>query len=101
MKKIFVILLLIVFLSFLFGCTSLDEGIVYQKNFTPAYRSTYYISSKMGSTRVVRPYSYYHPDLWEVCVEFEDKKDCWEVTESFYDSVEVGDHIYKPGKESK
>lgn len=101
MKKFFVILLLIVFLSFLSGCTSLDEGTVTKKSYMPAYDSTYYTYIRTGNFKHFVPRHVYYPDSWEVCVKLEDKKDCWQVTEEFYDSVEVGDYIYKPEKESK
>jgi len=95
MKKIIVLLLIFLCSFIVTGCKTLDEGTVYSKTYMPAHTGIYFIAMRIGKTTQLIPRHTHHPDRWEICVEFEKDKDCWDVPEEFYDSVEIGEYIYK------
>ena len=77
------------------GCKVLNEGTVYSKTYIPAHSGIYFIAMRVGKTTQLIPRHTYHPDQWEVCVKLEKDEDCWDVTKEYYDSVEIGEYIYK------
>lgn len=95
MKKFIILLLIFICIFIMTGCKTLSEGTVYSKTHIPEHRNMYFMPVHTGKmVRLIPRYSY-HPNSWEVCVKNEKDRDCWNVSEEFYDSVEIGEYIYK------
>lgn len=93
MKKFLLAILLIACILFLTGCRSIDYGVVTDKRYTPShtiYRHTVMIINKQ--TRVM-PRWIRHSEKWQILVENEEGSGWWDVSESFYNSVNIGDTV--------
>lgn len=91
MKKIFLIVLLSMFL---FGCHRLTEGYVVDKEFKPEHTYTYYTTQKIGSSTITTPHVSVYPDSWHLIVrgEIDDKTitESFRVTQEVYEKTNIG-----------
>lgn len=74
---------------------SLTEGTVIDKYYEPAREiySPIHITID-GKDQTISNYRYVG-DRWRLIIQNGEKKDMWFVTESFYDSVKIGDWVTK------
>ena len=93
MKKIQVIILLVLCIFVLAGCKSIDNGTVIDKSYSPAHRSYQPMVMIVNKHTRIIPRWINHPDVWSILVENEDGRDWWNVSEDFYNSVEIGDKV--------
>ena len=73
----------------------LTEGQVVNKYYEPAHEvySPIHVTID-GKDQTIRNYRFVG-DKWTLIIQNEDKKDYWYVSESYYDSVKVGDWVSK------
>ena len=89
MRKVLLFLLL-----FLAACSKpLYEGTVTDKHYDEAHRIYSPMIMNVNKHTQIIPRWIHYPDRWYVSVQNGEEKDIWEVTEEYYDSVEVGDYI--------
>ena len=93
MKRIAITTIVLVMLFALTGCTSVDNGIVVEKAFTAAHRTYAPMIMHIGRTTQIIPHWRSHPDSWSILVENDDHREWWDVTEDFYNSVDIGDYV--------
>ncbi len=93
MKKIFLLVLAVLCALSMTGCKSIDYGTVMDKSFAPAHRVYSPIITHIGKTTRVIPRWLHHPDRWSILVENEDGKDWWNVSEDYYNTVNIGDTV--------
>lgn len=91
------IVLLIVgtFVWLVFIYEPLTEGVVIGKEYTPAHSVYSPIHMTVNGKNQLIPHWDYKPDRWYVYVQNGEDTDCWYVTESYYDSVKIGDWVTK------
>ena len=91
MKRLLILFLLCVIV--LSGCKSLTAGTIIDKSFVAAH-STYSPRIVMiGKTITIIPHWIHHPDRWYIEVQDGDITDMWEVSEDYYNSVNIGDYV--------
>lgn len=100
-KKILLPVLLIICLIILAGCKSIDYGIVIQKSFVKAHRAYRPLAMYANGRTSIYPRWVNYPDQWEILVENEDGRDWWNVSEGYYNSVEIGDQVDRRQEETK
>ena len=93
MKKIQVIVLFVLSVFILVGCKNVDYGVVIDKSYSPAHRSYQPMVMIVNKRTQIIPRWINHPDVWSILVENEDGRDWWNVSEDFYNSVEIGDKV--------
>jgi hypothetical protein len=93
MKRIAIMIMVLVMLFALAGCTSVDNGTVVEKAFTAAHRTYVPLIMHINKTTRIIPRWINHPDTWRILVENDDHREWWNVTEDFYNSVDVGDYV--------
>jgi len=91
MKRIAITIMVLVMLIVLTGCTSVNNGIVVEKSFTAAHRT--YAPIIIGKAPHIIPRWHSHPDSWRILVENDAHREWWDVTEEFYNSVDIGDYV--------
>ena len=92
-KRILSVLLILSILLFFCGC-GVTEGTVCAKDFTPAH-NVYMPYTVIINKRVhVMPRWVHYNDRFSICVENEEgRRDWWTVSESYYNTVSVGDYV--------
>lgn len=72
---------------------SLDAGVLVDKMYKGPYvtHSTTYITS--GKIRIPVRHTHHHSESWWFVVEYDDKHDTWEVSETQYNSAHIGDWV--------
>lgn len=93
MKRLLIFLMLFVLLFTLAACNSIDYGTVIDKSFTPGHIETGIIPMRIGKTMVCMPRTRHIRDTWTIFVENEEGREPWNVSEEFYNSVEIGDTV--------
>lgn len=93
MKRIVIAVLLLAMLVCLVGCSSVDYGTVKEKSFVPAHSEHRVMVMNMNKRTRVFPRWVSYPDSWSILVENEDGREWWNVTENYYNSVDVGDYV--------
>lgn len=93
MKRIAITIIVLVILFALTGCTSVNNGVVVEKAFTAAHRTYAPIMMHVGKMTQIIPHWHSHPDSWRILVENNDHREWWDVTEEFYNSVDIGDYV--------
>lgn len=99
-SKIFIVFVFAIIVSaVLSGCgKQITEGEVVSKQYTPAHNQVIIVpmvhSNGQTSYTTFIPFIYHYADKWTVeirdYVDGEEKRTTWRVTESVYDSVEIG-----------
>ena len=93
MKKVLLIVVIVCIL-FLTGCTkTLSAGTVIDKHFSPSHITYSPIITAMNGKTRITPRYIPHSDAWSILVQNGEDKEWWEVSEEYYDSVEIGDHV--------
>lgn len=72
---------------------NLDAGMLVDKYHQDAYVSHYTSWIWSGKVRIPVQRTSRHPESWWFVVEADDKRDHWQVTKDFYESVEIGDYV--------
>ena len=93
MKRIAITIIVLVMLFALTGCTSVNNGIVVEKAFIAAHRTYAPMIMHIGRMTQIIPHWRSHPDSWRILVEKDDHREWWDVTEEFYNSVDIGDYV--------
>ena len=93
MKRLLIFLMLFVLLVMLTACKSIDYGTVIDKSFTPGHTESYIVPMRIGKTMVCMPRTRHVRDTWTIFVENEEGRESWNVSEEFYNSVEIGDTV--------
>ena len=97
MKRVILVLILLGCLL-LAGCgPNITEGVIVGKKYIPkrkVYQPIYMVVNKR--TRII-PRWVTHGEVWRVTVEKDDKRQVWDVSESYYNSVRIGDYAVRPG----
>ena len=93
MKKLIAIILVLLCLFLLTGCKSIDYGTVVDKSFSPAHQTWSPIIMHVNKQTKIIPRWINHSDSWSILVENEEGRDWWSVSESYYNSVEIGDSV--------
>ena len=76
------------------GCTSIDEGRVVVKEYSPARSSIVLILLFNGKTTTLVPVSKYHSESWTITVQNDaGDRDAWGIDAGFYGRVQVGDVV--------
>ena len=94
LKKIMLVFAIIICLFILTGCRKqIDFGTVADKSFTPAHKVySPMIMCVNKKTRII-PRWINHSDKWSILVQNDDGSEWWDVTEEFFNSVEIGDSV--------
>ena len=75
----------------------ISEGTIYEKEFEPAYTNTWIQPVYTGKYFICIPHSEYNPDSWYFSIYQGDGDERetarWQVSESQYNSYEVGDYF--------
>ena len=79
----------------LFIYKPLTEGYVIGKEHSAAHQIYSPIHMNVNGKMQLIPYWNYQPDRWSITVQNGDNTDWWYVSESYYDSVHVGDWVTK------
>ena len=98
-KRIIIAILLSICVLLLTACkSSVDYGTVTDKQYTPA-RQVYspLIMTVNKQTRIIPRYIH-HPQTWYIYVQNDNGGEWWNVTEDYYNSVEVGDFVDRSEK---
>lgn len=93
MKKILLAFTMVICLLIMTGCKHVDYGTVIDKLFSPAHKTYSPMTMYMNGTTRIIPRWIHHSDNWSILVENEDGKEWWEVSEDYYNSVEIGDDV--------
>lgn len=93
MKRIAITIMVFVILFALTGCTSINNGTVAEKAFKAAHRTYAPMIMRISKTTKIIPRWYSHPDSWRILVENDGHREWWDVTEEFYNSVDIGDYV--------
>lgn len=93
MKKILLVFTIIICMFVLTGCKNIDYGTVIDKSFSPAHKTYSPMIMLVGRRPRIIPRWIHHSDNWSILVENEDGKECWKVSEDYYNSVEIGDNV--------
>ena len=93
MKRIAITALLLAMLACLVGCSSVDYGIVKEKSFIPAHRTYQPMILVSGTRTQVIPRWVSHEASWQILVENDKDREWWHVSESYFNSVNVGDYV--------
>ena len=93
MKRIAITIMALVMLIALTGCTSVNNGIVVEKEFRAAHRTYAPMIMHTNKTTRIIPRWLSHPDSWHILVENDNHREWWDVTEKFYNSVNIGDYV--------
>ena len=80
MKRIAITIMVLAILFALTGCTSVDNGTVVDKAFI--------VSRRVYGSLIMRI-----PDSWRILVENDEHREWWDVTEEYYNSVDIGDYV--------
>ncbi|MDB5161805.1 MAG: hypothetical protein JWM52_313 [Candidatus Saccharibacteria bacterium] len=81
---------------FLTGCSSISEGYITQKQYTPAHEGTWIWCHAVGKVTICQPMPIYYDDEWTFDIKKGKDKGYVDITEKEYDSYSVGD--YYPSK---
>ena len=73
----------------------LTEGYVTGKDYTPAHNSYAPIHMNVNGTTQIIPHWNYYPDKWKLTIQNGEDTDWWYVSESYYDSVKIGEWVTK------
>lgn len=71
----------------------LDAGTLTDKRHQNAYTTHSITYIKSGKSRIPLRHNHHHPESWWFVVEYDGKRDIWEVSEDQYNSAEVGDWV--------
>lgn len=77
----------------LLGCSSIDYGTVINKSYNPAhtlYQPMIMVINKQ--TRIIPRWVSYS-DSWKILVENDQGKEWWDVTEEYFNDVNIGDEV--------
>jgi hypothetical protein len=99
MKKILLAFTMVICLLILAGCKHIDYGTVIEKSFSPAHKTYSPMIMHGNKTTRIIPRWIHHSDNWSILVENEDGKEWWEVSEAYYNSVEIGNNVDRRKKE--
>lgn len=80
MRRIAITVIMLAILFMLTGCTSIDNGTVVDKAFIATHR--------IYGSMIMRI-----SDSWRILVENNEHKEWWDVTEEYYNSVNIGDYV--------
>ena len=97
MKKILLVVAVIICLLIMTGCNQIDYGTVTDKSFRKAHRTYQPMIMHVNKATRIVPRWINHPDNWMILVENDDGSEWWEVTEEFYNSVEIGSKVDRRG----
>ena len=98
MKKVLLAILLAICIFIVTGCKSIDCGTVIDKRYTPAHTGYRPHIMRIGNQTRVMPRWVKHDDEWAILVENEDSREWWIVSNSFYDSIDIGDTVDRRGR---
>jgi len=94
MKRIILIVIALAILACsLTGCSYVDNGVVRSKSFTPAHKTMYMHIIRIGNHTHLIPRYISHPDSWRILVENDGDSGWWDVTEDYFDAVNIGDYV--------
>ena len=93
MKRSLLVLLAVVCMLMMAGCKRIDYGTVVDKSFSPAHNTYLPMVVRAGKSTRVIPRWIHYSDRWAILVENEDGKDWWDVSENYYNSIEIGDAV--------
>ena len=93
MKRIAIIIVALVMLFALASCTSVNNGTVVKKEFTAAHKTYAQSIMQIGKMTQIIPRWISNPDSWHILVETDGRREWWDVTEEFYNSVDIGDYV--------
>ena len=89
MKKLILFLLLI-----LTACSKpLYQGIVIDKQYSPAHELYQPIIINVNKRVTIIPHWIHIPDYWYIWIQNGEEKDSWKVSEDYYNSVKIGDYV--------
>ena len=92
-KQIAIIIMVLVMLFALAGCTSVNNGTVVKKEFTAAHKTYAPTIMHIGKMTQIIPRWISHPDSWHILVENDGHREWWDVTEEYYNSIDIGDYV--------
>ncbi len=76
------------------GCTSVDEGRVVVKEYSPAHSSLVPTPIFNGQTTTLVLIPQYRPERWTISVQSDaGDRDTWDIDAVFYGRVQVGDVV--------
>ena len=93
MKKILMVFIFIVCLLMLAGCGHIDYGTVIDKSFSPAHKTYSPMVIRVNKSTRIIPRWIYHHDHWSILVQNDDGKEWWEVSEDYYNSIDIGSSV--------
>jgi len=94
MKRIILIIIaLVILVCSLAGCSCVDNGVVRSKSFTPAHKTHYFQPLRIGNITRLIPHTVSHADSWRILVANEEAEEWWDVTEEYFDTVNIGDYV--------
>lgn len=92
----FIVLLIAgTFVWYVFIHEPLTEGVVIGKDYTPAHKVYSPIHMNVNGKTQIIPHWNYVSEKWCITVQNGDDTDWWYVSESYYDSVKIGDWVSK------
>ena len=87
-------ILIFLILIILTSCVNhLNEGIIIEKHYTKAYNLYSPMIIIVNKRTQIIPRWIYHPDRWYIVVQKDNVKDIWDITEEYYNSIEIGDYV--------
>lgn len=98
------LLICLVIMLFLGGCTQITEGEVYHKEFQPAHSTTIIINQvrSMGKSVIVTPVPWVrtYPDTWIIKIRQPNEDGTFEtatfsISEELYNSIKIGDYYVR------
>lgn len=93
-----VVILLVVFALSLAGCGArVTEGIVIDKTHKPATKAYVPIIIRTGKVTRIIPRWLHYSEKWYVTLSKDEQSETWQVSEEYYNSVEVGEYAIAPG----
>lgn len=93
MKKVLLSVILVAFLILMTGCKNIDYGIVKEKRFSPSHRVYSPMIMVVNKKTKIIPRWITKSDSWSILVENDDGSDWWNVSEEYFNSVEVGEFV--------
>ena len=101
MKRVTIAVLLFVCVFLLTACRSTDYGTVTDKQYTPSRKVYSPLIMIVNKHPMIIPRYINHPQMWRIYVQNEDGGEWWDVTEDYYNSVEVGDFVDRRNRGEK
>lgn len=94
MKKVIVLIVVVINLFLLIGCgRTIDYGTITEKRFEHAHKVYLPMIIHVNRQTRIIPRWINHPNKWFILVQNESGCDWWEVSEEYYNSLEVGDDV--------